>query len=195
MHLRDKLQPFAKAVTQLLRTDVDQNHKVWSQILQYQVEIQEYVNQIGLELIVHAEDGYAYLRQFEVDDDGATIGLVHKRQLSYEVSIILILLREMYETYEMNPTEVQSAICRIQHVELKDQAELFFKEGYNRVKFLRDIDKHINKAVDLGFLKSTEQGESPQERVYEIKPIIKAKINIDQLSEFKQKLEAHMESV
>ena len=63
------------------------------------------------------------------------------------------------------------------------------------MKFQRDLDKYINKTLDLGLLKIQSDAEQISDRVYEVKPIIKAKISVEELSSFKEKLEQYVESV
>lgn len=195
MELKSKVEPYAKAIIQLLKGDVSEKDLVWKDLEEYQIEIQKYLNRIGLELILDKRDGYAYLKQFEVDDDGNTIGLIQRRQLGFEVSVICVLIREIYEDFEMNPTNIMADKCYVGHAQLKEQAELFFTEGFNQVKFQRDLDKYINKTLELGFLKVHQDAENNSEKVYEVKPIIKARISVNELLEFKEKLKQYVESV
>lgn len=195
MELRNRVEPYAKAIIHLLKGDVSDKDFIWKDLEEYQIEIQEYLNRIGLELIFNKRDGFAYLRQFEVDDDGNTVGLIQRRQLSFEVSIICVLIREAYEDFEMNPTNIMAEKCFITHHQLKEQAELFFTEGFNQVKFQRDLDKYISKTLELGFLRLQQDAENNAERVYEIKPIIKARISVNELLEFKDKMKQYVESV
>jgi hypothetical protein len=193
--IRNKVEPYAKAIIHLLKGDVSEKDSVWKDLEEYQIEIQQYINRIGLELIFNKRDGYAYLKQFEVDDDGNTIGLVQRRQLGFEVSVICVLIREFYEDFEMNPTNIMAEKCFVGHNQLKEQAELFFTEGFNQVKFQRDLDKYINKTLDLGFLKVHQEAENNAERIYEVKPLIKARISVNELVEFKEKMKQYVESV
>jgi hypothetical protein len=195
MELRNRVEPYAKAIIHLLKGDVSDKDFIWKDLEEYQIEIQEYLNRIGLELIFNKRDGFAYLRQFEVDDDGNTIGLIQRRQLSFEVSIICVLIREAYEDFEMNPTNIMAEKGFITHHQLKEQAELFFTEGFNQVKFQRDLDKYISKTLELGFLRLHQDAENNAERVYEVKPIIKARISVNELLEFKDKMKQYVESV
>jgi len=195
MELRNRVEPYAKAIIHLLKGDVSDKDFIWKDLEEYQIEIQEYLNRIGLELIFNKRDGFAYLRQFEVDDDGNTVGLIQRRQLSFEVSIICVLIREAYEDFEMNPTNIMAEKCFITHHQLKEQAELFFTEGFNQVKFQRDLDKYISKTLELGFLRLQQDAENNAERVYEVKPIIKARISVNELLEFKDKMKQYVESV
>ena len=121
--------------------------------------------------------------------------MIQRRQLSFEVSIICVLIREAYEDFEMNPTNIMAEKCFITHHQLKEQAELFFTEGFNQVKFQRDLDKYISKTLELGFLRLHQDAENNAERVYEVKPIIKARISVNELLEFKDKMKQYVESV
>ena len=75
MELRNRVEPYAKAIIHLLKGDVSDKDFIWKDLEEYQIEIQEYLNRIGLELIFNKRDGFAYLRQFEVDDDGNTVSV------------------------------------------------------------------------------------------------------------------------
>ena len=195
MELRNRVEPYAKAIIHLLKGDVSDKDFIWKDLEEYQIEIQEYLNRIGLELIFNKRDGFAYLRQFEVDDDGNTVGLIQRRQLSFEVSIICVLIREAYEDFEMNPTNIMAEKCFITHHQLKEQAELFFTQGFNQAKFQRDLDKYISNTLELAFLRLQQDAENNAERVYEAKPIIKARISVNELLEFKDKMKQYVESV
>jgi hypothetical protein len=63
-------------------------------------------------------------------------------------------------------------------------------EKYNRVKFLKELDKYVDKAVELGFLKEVKRTEN--EVRYQIHRIIKEKITLDDLQGFKNKLQEYV---
>ena len=81
--------------------------------------------------------------------------------------------------------------CLVSHRQLKEIIELFFKEKASFKKFIREIDKHIRKVVEYGFLKVQNAGEKDEENIYEIKRIIKAKISSDHIEAFKLKMEEY----
>lgn len=192
-HLQDKVKPYAKAIVKLLRGTVENTDAVWTNVLNYRDEIQDYINQIGLELILKEDDGYAYLRQFEVDAEGNTIGLVSRRKIGFETSILLVILRQIIEDFEQNPTEFQSTEKQITHLELRDEIELFLPEKYNKVKFIKDLDNYIKRVLDLGYLKELKSTDG--EITYKVHRIVKEKITLDTLNEFKEKLNNYVESI
>jgi len=192
-HLQDKVKPYAKGIVKLLRGTVENTDTVWQQVLNYRDEIQDYINQIGLELILKEDDGYAYLRQFEVDAEGNTIGLVSRRKIGFETSILLVILRQIIEDFEQNPTEFQATEKQITHLELRDEIELFLPEKYNKVKFIKDLDNYIKRVLDLGYLKELKSTDG--EITYKVHRIVKEKITLDILNEFKEKLNNYVESI
>lgn len=184
----NELKPYSKAIVLLLKKTVEKGSPVWDDILNYQVEIQDYLAVIGLELIVKRDEGFAFVKQIVFDDD-TTLNLVSRRQLGFEVSIVLIVLRQLLEDYDNNPTETQSFDRIITSGELKDEVRLFLPEGFNKVKLEKDLDRYIQTVVDLGFLKEVKR--SGDEVRYRIHRIIKEKVTLEDLDMFKNKLEEY----
>ena len=191
--LHKKIKPYSKAIVKLLKGTVDKKDTIWTDIINYQLEINDYINKIGLLLILKEDDGFAFLKQFEIDSDNNTIGLVSRRQIGFETSIVLVILRQLIEEFESNPTDIQVTDKFITESELKEQIGFFLPEKYNKVKFLSDLEKYIKKVEELGYLK--ESGTSLNEKKYKIHKIIKEKVTIDILNDFKEKLENYVESI
>jgi hypothetical protein len=189
--LEKNIKPYSKAIVRLLKSLVERNSNVWEDIINYQSEIQEYINQIGLELIVKKDEGFAFVKQFE-DSEGNTLGLVQRRQIGFETSIVLVVLRQSLEEFDSNPTQLATEKF-ITDSEIKDELELFLQEGYNKLKFKRELDKYIRNVVELGYLK--EINKKDNETKYQIHRIIKEKITLDILQDFKTKLQEYVESV
>lgn len=191
--LEKNIKPYSKAIVKLLKGVVERNSTVWDDIANnYQTEIMEYLNQIGLELIVKKDEGFAFVKQFE-DSEGNTLGLITRRQIGFETSIVLVVLSQSLEEFDSNPTQFQVTEKFITYSEIKDEVELFLQEGYNRLKFQKDLGKYIRNVVDLGYLK--EISKQDDETKYQIHRIIKEKITLDILKDFKTKLQEYVESV
>ncbi|WP_418638947.1 DUF4194 domain-containing protein [Winogradskyella sp.] len=190
-NLEHSIKPYSKAIVKLLKGVVERNSSVWEDIINYQEQIQEYLAQIGLELIVKKDDGFAFVKQFE-DSEGKTLGLITRRQIGFETSIVLLVLRQSLEDFDNNPTQLTSEKF-ITDTEIKDELELFLQEGYNKMKFQQKLNKYISNAVELGFLK--EINKKDNETKYQIHRIIKEKITLDILQDFKNKLQEYVESV
>jgi len=190
-YLEQNTTPYSKAIVRLLKSTVERTSNVWEDLINYQNEIQEYIGQIGLELIVKKDEGFAFVKQLE-DNEGNTLGLVTRRQIGFETSILLVVLRQSLDEFDSNPTQL--AIEKfITDSEIKDELELFLQEGYNKLKFQKDLDSYIKRVVDLGYLK--EISKKDNETKYQIHRIIKEKITLDILQNFQNKLKEYVESV
>jgi hypothetical protein len=102
---------------------------------------------------------------------------------------MLVLLREMMSEFEVGETVTRELVRRRR--EIRDYAELFFREKASRVRFVREIDRLIDRAEELGFLELTEKGDVPDEHRYRVRKIIKAKVDDEVLEAFRLQLEAH----
>lgn len=183
--------PYSKAIVRLLKSPVERSSTVWEEVIHYQHEIQEYIGQIGLELIVKKEEGFAFVRQLE-DNECNTLGLVTRRQIGFETSIVLVVLRQSLEEFDNNPTQLATEKFTTDS-EIREELELFLEEGYNKLKFKKELDKYIRSVAELGYLK--EINKKDNETRYQIHRIIKEKITLDVLQDFKTKLQEYVESV
>ena len=191
--LQENIKPYSKAIVKLLKKTIDNDDIVWEDILFYQTEIQEYISKIGLELIIKENDGYAFLKQFEIDNDKNTIGIASRRQVGFETSIVLVILRQIIEEFESDPTDFQVTDKFITESELKEQISFFLPEKYNKVKFLKQLDSYVKNVIKLGYIK--ESGTNLNEKKYKIHKIIKEKVTLDSLNEFKENLKQYVESI
>src|SRR5205823_14800846 len=67
---------------------------LWGTLLRYRPHIENYFNEIGLELIVHEDDGFAYLKQTQQDENAGIPRLFRRDRLTKGVALIGVLLRE-----------------------------------------------------------------------------------------------------
>ena len=182
--------PYTTVFIKLLKGPVEYLEKgAWEQLLQYQAELTRFLGQLGLVLVLEKEDGYAYLEQQKLDEEENAIGWVRRIQIGYEESILLILLRDMMAEFEVGEAATRELIKKRR--EIKEYAELFFKENPSRVKFIRDLDRLIDKVEELDFLEKVEMNDIADEQKFRIKKIIKAKVDNEILENFKQQLIEH----
>ena len=134
------LAPYATVVVKLLQGPLyDETKTLWNELLIYQKQITVYLEQIGLELIVEKNDGYAFLRQIELDETGKTIGLIRRLPLTFEQTLLCVLLREWLDEYETDLKENDALV--VSHTDYRDRIEVFFRESSNKVKLLKELDK------------------------------------------------------
>lgn len=192
MNIDSIIAPYGRTVVRLLKGPVEvTDTNAWEDILNYQSEINKYLMNIGIELIVKRDEGFAYIKQI-VDDEDRTTGLIPRQQLGFEISVILIILRQMLEEFDSNMDEFYSTECFVRADDLKERIEIFLPERFNRVKLLSEIDTYITRLVSLGYLKLIKRDNV---NTYQIHRIIKEKVTLDKLQEFKDKLQEYVESV
>ncbi|WP_289105940.1 DUF4194 domain-containing protein [uncultured Bacteroides sp.] len=192
MNIDSIIAPYGRTVVRLLKGPVEvTDTNAWEDILNYQSEINKYLANIGIELIVKRDEGFAYIKQI-VDDEDRTTGLIPRQQLGFEISVILIILRQMLEEFDSNMDELYATERFVSADELKERIEIFLPERFNRVKLLSEIDTYINRIVALGYLKQIKRDNV---NTYQIHRIIKEKVTLDKLQEFKDKLQEYVESV
>jgi|ERR1043165_576759 hypothetical protein len=194
--MNGKPEAYASVIIKLLQSVIyDDDKKYWNDILNHETSVREYYTKIGIELILNRQDGYAYLKQMEFAEDDKTrpIQLIRRIPLTYEMSLLCVLLREWMDENEVKMTSEKLFVTGKQ---VKERIDLFFKDKANRKRLLDKFDSLITQATNLGFLHiNTEDKLNVDNTQYEIKRIIKAKISNEKLEELKLKLKQHVESV
>jgi hypothetical protein len=172
-------------VVQLMKGAVyrDTHDKAWQQLLQQKPQITDYVEVLGLQVVIDEAEGYAYLRQRPVDEDDSSQipRLVPRRSLSFHVSLLLALLRKKLAEFDAQGGDTRLMLTRAQIAEM---LRVFVPATSNETRLLDQIDAHINKVVDLGFLRATKSAEP----VYEVRRILKAFVDGQWLADFDAKL-------
>ncbi len=152
--------------------------------------LQDYFEVIGLRMVVYEEEGFAYLENIDNEPQEEEVPLpklIVKRELSYKVSLLCVLLRERYAQFEMQNDDERAVISR---EEILSTLMLWLDIKFNETKVQREIDATIKKVRELGFLKKL----SVHEEAYEIKSAIKAFVDASWLHEFDTKLQAYKEA-
>jgi hypothetical protein len=178
--------PYAAAVIKLLKgnvfkTDAD----TWDIVIQYKQALKNHFSSIGLELFIHENDGYAFLRQKEYEEpsEQSLPALIGKRQLSYHVTLLCVFLVErLYEDQSIRSNE--SPFCSIDRKTIQSLMKPFMSESSNEAKIEREINNHINKIIEYGFLRELKTDKD----TFEIRKILLAKIESGKLQEIKEKL-------
>jgi hypothetical protein len=156
----------------------------WQELLQLESQVRDYLSVIGLELDLDDAEGYAFLRQRDAGEDEELPRLVSRRPLSYAVSLLCVLLRKRLLEADAGNGELRTMITR---TEIIDRVRTFLPESSNEAKIEEQIDTHIRKVVDMGFLRElTEQKET-----YEIRRVLKAFVDAEWLADFNERLEEY----
>jgi hypothetical protein len=154
----------------------EQDAGLWQSMLALQARVRDHVAVLGLELILDEAEGHAYLRQLPVAEGEAALPrLVARRRLGYAVSLLLALLRKKLAEFDATSGETRLILSREAIVEM---VRLFLPDTANEARLIDQIDGHINRIVEMGFLRRL-RGEDDQ---FEIRRILKAFVDAQWLA-------------
>ncbi|TWJ32500.1 DUF4194 domain-containing protein [Geobacter argillaceus] len=166
----------------------------WNGLLNLQARIRDYVAVLGLELVLDEAEGYAFLRSCpDAEEDGGPKipRLVTRRALSFPVSLLLALLRKKLAEFDASGSETRLVLSRDGIVEL---IRVFLPESSNEARLIDQIETHLNKIVELGFLrklKPTAANTGGQTAMYEVRRILKSFVDAQWLADFDSRLAAY----
>ncbi len=181
----------------------EQSAERWRDLIGLQAAARDYVRVLGLELIIDEAEGYAFLRQLDAEsaadtgDTGETATpeetealprLIARRQLSYQVSLLLVQLRKRLAQHDALGGDTRLVLTREQIV---DMTRTFLPASTNDAKLTDQIARQIERVEELGFLRKTkEDGDS-----YEVRRILRAFVNADWLAELEAVYRTHAEQL
>lgn len=182
------IPPYAPLIVKLFQNVIyDEDRKAWQDLITYQRPIRAYFATIGVALMLNEQDGFAFISQPDEMDGQKVPRLASRMPLSYEISLLLVVIREALEEFDVQNTDSRTLF--ITNKDLKERIELFFEDKADKVKLLDRFEVYINAVVKLGFLKERAvKGYEENVKTFEVRRIIKAKINNEKLEEIKNKL-------
>ncbi len=187
-------RPWSLAAVRLLQDVVySSDTAVWGEILASQNRLRDYFARIGLTLVVDESNSFAYLRQLDLEQElvpseYAELPKLYRRtRLGYGASLVCVLLREELRRFESE--DVDSDICVVEEEFLFDQWKAFFPVRTDEQAQYREFSKALNSARDAGFAKLL----SKDPPAWEVRRIIKAKLDAATLERLRADLLAHVE--
>jgi Domain of unknown function (DUF4194) len=175
------------AATNLMKGVVyrDTSPVPWHHLMRLQAQVRDYVAVLGLAVVIDEAEGYAFLRSQARDDDAdgePTIPrLIPRRALSFHVSLLLALLRKKLAEFDASNADTRLVLTRQQIVDL---CSVFLPASTSEARLIDQIDAHITKVVELGFLRRIDGAET----TYEVRRIIKAFVDAQWLADFDARL-------
>lgn len=166
----------------------DDDASRWSSLLDLQSRVRDYAGVLGLELTMDESEGYAFLRSRpepdEADDAPRLPRLIARRPLSFPVSLLLALLRKKLAEFDAAGSDTRLILSRDEVVEL---IRVFMPAGSNETRLIDQVDTHLNRIADLGFIRRLRG----QDNVIEVQRILKAFVDAQWLSDFDARLAAY----
>jgi Domain of unknown function (DUF4194) len=179
----------ASAIITLMREVVYRemvaHETVWATLERHRAAVNDHFSAIGVEVVVDESEGYAYLRtRDEEDGEDPLPRLVRRRSLTYNVSLMLVLLRKRMVEFESTGGEGKLVLTRDQLVEL---LRVFQGDSTNEARAIEQTDRTIDQVARLGFLRELRA----QPGSWEVRRILKAYVDAQTLSDFAGQLAAY----
>ncbi|GAB7141422.1 DUF4194 domain-containing protein [Mycobacterium riyadhense] len=181
----------ASAIIRLMQGVVyrESDEDTWLTLERSGAGVRDHFGTIGVDVVVDDAEGYAYLRSRPSEDgDEVLPRLVRRRALTYNVSLLLVLLRKRLVEFETTGGEGRLVLTTDQIVEM---LRLFQAESTNDARVVEQAEATVKKAAELGFLRQL-RGQRDQ---WEVRRILKAYVDAQTLSDFSAKLREYAGAV
>lgn len=177
----------ASAIIRLMQGVVyrESDEDTWLTLDRLGAGVRDHFATIGVDVVVDDAEGYAYLHSRPTDQGGEDLPrLVRRRALTYNVSLLLVLLRKRLVEFETTGGDGRLVLTSAQIVEM---LRVFQAESSNDARIVDQAEATIRKAAELGFLRSL-RGQNDH---WEVRRILKAYIDAQTLSDFARKLQEY----
>jgi hypothetical protein len=160
----------------------ESDEDAWLTLDRHAPAVRDHFAGIGVDVILDDTEGYAYLRSQPDSDEGDSLPrLVRRRSLTYNLSLLLVLLRKRLMEFETAGADGKLVLSTDSIVEM---LRLFLAEASNEARVVDQVGTTISRAADMGFLRQL-RGQSDQ---WEVRRILKAYVDAETLSNFADKL-------
>ena len=129
----------------------------------------------------------SYRVEFTVIGDAAP-RLLPRRPLSFNVSLLLALLRKKLAEQDATGGETRLVMSRDEIAEL---VRVFRPENSNEARMTDRLDADLNRIVELGFLRRMKAQDGARSREFEVQRFLKAFVDAQWLTEFDSRLAAY----
>lgn len=202
--------PWAESAIKLLKGPIYKNkdkRQIWNSLIDDEENLNDYFSTIGLRVHLDKTDGYAYLEQIEDavlegmeeerdDEDVQSLPrLIRRQSLSYNQSMLLVLIRQELSKFESSSADSISLILK--KSDIADFYKVYAKDYADQSKTDKALDSMIKTFVKLTYLFDdkgySKEAYIPDDAEFEVSPIIKAKIDIPFMKEFLDKMHNEVE--
>ena len=179
--------PSAAVKVRLLQDAVySESMELWGALNRYRQHIENYFQEVGLQLVVHEEDGFAYLKQADFEENMQIPRLFRRDKLSRGVAVVGVVLRERLLQFDEKVHD--ESRLTVGKDEIIQMVAPFFPESNDEVRSDKRIEAAIHRAEEMGLVRKVP-GASDER--YEVRRIVKARFPVETLRALRDQLEAH----
>jgi hypothetical protein len=156
----------------------------WHDLLTLQAPVRDQLRILGLELVIDEAEGYAFVRQRAVAEGEPELPrLVPRRQLTFSVSLLLVLLRRRMVEHD----SASGDRLIVTRDEIAEMLRVFLPDTADEQRYLKRLDQYLTQIVNLGFIRALRDRDDE----YEVRRILRAFVDGQWLQEFASRLEAY----
>ncbi len=161
----------------------------WDALLRFQTPLQNYLIALGLRLVVNEAEGFAFVRQWEAEDDGELPSgyenlpkLFRRTRLSYDATLLCVILRDELRRLEIE--DLDGDRCLISTDRLFEIWKSFSTHEADEVRLSRSLETSLSRLEDLKFIRRLDKDANE----WEIRRILKARLSVAELEKLKARL-------
>ena len=180
----------AAAIIDLMRGVVyrESQEDSWNALDRHAGAVRDHFATIGVGVVVDDTEGYAYLNSDDADDGAEPLPrLVRRRSLTYNVSLLLVLLRKRLVEFETTGGEGKLVLTKDQVVEM---LRVFLADSTNEARIIDRVDATVKQIADLGFIRPLRGRPNH----WEVRRVLKAYVDAQVLSDLAGKLHEYAET-
>lgn len=177
-------QATATAVIVLMRGVVyrEQDESTWAALERHGAAIRDHFSDIAVDVVIDEVEGFAYLRAREdAEGEEALPRLIRRRSLTYQASLLAVLLRRRLAEFEATGGEGRLVLSQEQ---MGEMLSVFAKDTKNEARSQDQVSSVIRQLKDLGFVQEL-RGQSG---AWEVKRVLKAYVDAQTLGDFEARL-------
>lgn len=163
---------------------------LWTVLLRSRARIETYFREIGLQLVVNEEDGFAYLMQMHSEDGLAVPPLFRRDRLTKGVAIIGVILRELLLNFDETIHDESKLV--VDRGDIITLVAPYYPVTNDEISRNRKIDSDFARAEKLGLIRGVVSRDG--EDRYEIRRIVKGRFPLALLKDLREKLQSHVDT-
>jgi len=165
---------------------------LWAALTELQARVRDFVAVLALELVLDESEGYAFLKaRPDPEDDAAPAPprLVARRPLSFQLSLLLALLRKKLVEFDASGADTRLVLSLDAVMEL---VRVFSPASANEARLSDQVQAQLNKLVELGFVRKLKPAAGRSANPdYEVQRILKAFVDAQWLADLDARLAAY----
>lgn len=182
-----EFQPRGIAAVKLLQGVVESSSgEPWELVLSYESDLSDYFREIGMVLVIDRADCVAYLRPMSDDERSGGYErlprLVHKTALTYDQSLLCVLLRDAYRRFEEN--DLDNTRCVVELDALLDDWKIVVGGDDDEVATRKRLRTLLGQLAKMKFVQPTKTVADS----WQISPLLKIRLPLEELEQYRASL-------